>query len=303
MNKIFMAVFGLLFFIANICSAYAPAGKLYVTMLDVGQGDAFLVETPSQNVLIDTGDVDRSDELVAELKNAGFTRFEQIILTHPHADHIGGVNSILGNFTVDTISDNGIVATSPLYLQYHTAEVKINTLKTGDVVDLGGGVKFKVLYPSASFVSDVNRGKRKVNYNDTSIVGKLIFGDFSVLFTGDAGKFVEDTLRENFQADLKSTILKAGHHGAKTSSTSEFINVVNPDYVFISAGNSFGHPSKETLRNLRANFVLPENIFCTRFNGAVRVESDGKNYFITLEQGNDWIEEYSGERVTVTRLD
>ena len=222
MNKIFMAVFGLLFFIANICSAYAPAGKLYVTMLDVGQGDAFLVETPSQNVLIDTGDVDRSDELVAELKNAGFTRFEQIILTHPHADHIGGVNSILGNFTVDTISDNGIVATSPLYLQYHTAEVKINTLKTGDVVDLGGGVKFKVLYPSASFVSDVNRGKRKVNYNDTSIVGKLIFGDFSVLFTGDAGKFVEDTLRENFQADLKSTILKAGHHGAKTSSTSSY---------------------------------------------------------------------------------
>ncbi|MBQ7454385.1 MAG: MBL fold metallo-hydrolase, partial [Selenomonadaceae bacterium] len=96
MRKIFAAVFGLLFFLfSNICFAYSPEGKLFLTMLDVGQGDSFLIETPTQNILIDTGDVDAREKLVAKLQNLGVTRVEKIILTHPHADHIGGIEKLL----------------------------------------------------------------------------------------------------------------------------------------------------------------------------------------------------------------
>ena len=94
MRKIFAAVFGLLFFISSTCYAYAPEGRLIVTMLNVGQGDSFLIETPTQNVLIDTGDLKEREQLLAELEKAGVTRFERIILTHPHIDHIGGVRAV-----------------------------------------------------------------------------------------------------------------------------------------------------------------------------------------------------------------
>ena len=305
MHKIFAAVFGLLFFVCNICAAYAPEGKLFVTMLDIGQGDAFLIETPTQNVLIDTGDVEHRTELVNRLQNMGIARFERIILSHPHADHIGGVASVLENFPVDEISDNGIASPSPLYIGYHTANVKFSTLKAGDVIDLGGGVKFKVLYPTPAIVRNVNAGKQYSDPNNESIVGQLTFGDFAMLFTGDVEQLAEDALVETYNARLKSTILKAGHHGSKTSSTADFVNVVAPDYVFISAGkgNKFGHPHRQTLTTYRSYYVLPTNIFCTAFNGSVRAETDGKNTVILVANDVDWVVDYSKEIVTVTRLD
>lgn len=303
MRHIFAAVFAAIFFACSVCSAYAPEGKLIVTMLDVGQGDACLIETPTQNVLIDTGDA--KSDLVAQLQSAGYEHFERVILTHPHADHIGGIRSILDNFAVDEISDNGVVSNSPLYSDYHSADVKFSSLHTGDEVDLGNGVKFRVLYPTPAIVSAINSGSQKIKFNDTCIVGKLTFGDFSMLFAADAEKFTEDYLVQHFQSQLKANVLKAGHHGAKTSSTPDFVAAVAPDYVFISAGrdNSFGHPHKQPLATFRENFVLPTNILCTRFNGSVRVESDGKNFVVLVEEDNDWVVDYSREIVTVTRLD
>ena len=295
MNKIFAAVFGLLFFICNsICSAYAPAGKCFVTMLDVGQAEAFLIETPTQNILLDTGDVDSRKNLVAQIKNAGVARFERIILTHPHADHIGGVDAVLKNFSVDEITDNGYYSLSPLFTAYHKADVKFSTVRAGDLIDLGGGVKFRVLWP--------NRLVEVSNVNDQSVVGKLVFGDFAMLFAADATAAVEEFL---IGSDLHATILKAAHHGSKTSNTSDFVAAVNPEFVFISAGagNSYGHPHKVTLETLRQNFILPDKIFCTAFNGSVRVETDGHNYTVTPERSSDWLDDYLGEYVKVTRLD
>ena len=115
MNKIFAAVFAAIFFIFSSCAAYAPSGKLFVTMLNIGQGDAFLIETPEQNVLLDTGDFDQRDNLISQLHAAGITHLEKIILTHPHADHIGGVRAVIDNFSVDQILDNGISSRSPFY--------------------------------------------------------------------------------------------------------------------------------------------------------------------------------------------
>ena len=301
MNKIFAAVFGLLFFIFNTCAAYTDEGKLRVTMLDVGQGDAFLVETPTQNILIDTGDIDANDKLLAGLNKAGVNRLERVILTHPHADHIGGIQAVLKNFLVDEIIDNGIASSSPLYKNYRNADVQFSTLKAGDIVDFGGGVQFKVLYPTAELVKAVTSKSQRSKPNNESIVGKLTFGDFSMLFTGDAEKAVEDEILSPY---LKATILKAGHHGSRTSSSANFIANVRPEYVFISAGknNRFGHPHNQALENYRVNFVIPEKIFCTAFNGSVVVETDGLNHIVLPERFNDWVESYSGEIITVTRL-
>lgn len=296
MNKIFAAMFAIIFFACNACAAYAPTGRVYIKMLDVGQGEAFLIETATQNILIDTGSVDTQEDLLDQLEDAGIARLEKIILTHPHADHIGGVRAVLDNFDVDEIIDNGQASTSPLYTDYRKADVTFTAAKAGDELDFGNSAKFEVFAPSSSLTT--------YKINDRSIVGKLTYGEFSMLFTGDAEKRLETWLDETYQSQLQSTILKAAHHGSKTSSTVEFVDRVSPTYVFISAGvnNDFGHPHKKPLRTFREFYVLPENIFCTAFNGSVHVETDGKNLIIIPTTARDWVEDYTGEVITVTRI-
>ena len=121
-----------------------------VTMLNVGQGDAILVETGSQTVLIDTSDIDERKKLESELKKANVSKIDKLILSHPHADHIGGVDVVLKNYPVGEIYDNGMLSTNKLFLNYVKAAKEQNIprtgLKAGDVLDLGNGVTFKVLY-------------------------------------------------------------------------------------------------------------------------------------------------------------
>lgn len=294
MNKIFAAVFGLLFFIFSTCSAYSPAGKVYVTMLDVGQGDSFLIETPTQNILIDTGGVEARQALVNQLNARGITRLEKVILTHPHADHIGGVRAVLNNFTVDTIYDNGYYSSSSLYTDYRKANVNFMTLAEDDVLSFGNS-QFLVLNPDDS---------AGVSINDRSIVGRLVFGNFSMLFTGDITRDAEIRIANEHAQALKSTILKAAHHGSKTSSCDDFLYLAAPSYVFISASknNPFGHPHLQPLRNYRTEYVTTSHIYCTAFNGSVFVETDGSTWSITPSIVNDWVESYTGESITVTRL-
>ena len=285
---IFTLVFVPAFFLCAICAAYAPEGKLFVTMLDVGQGDSILIETPTQNILIDTGDVSARKILVDELKKAGVTRFERIILTHPHADHIGGVSAVLKNFPVDEISDNGFPSANPLYGKYREAKVKFSSLKAGDVLKFGDGVYFEVFAPDP--FEEFN------SVNNQSIIGKLIFGEVSVLFTGDAGQAVEKALLKS-PYDLSATILKAAHHGSKSSNSKKFVNAVAPDYVLISASidNKYGHPHKRSLETF-ADFIGDGDvIFCTAFNGTVRVETDGSDVEVFPEHDVNWLDDYLEE--------
>ena len=288
-KKIFAAVLGLSLFLCSICAAYALPEKMYVTMLNVGQGDAFLIETSTQNILIDTGDVTAREQLIAELKKAGVTRLEKIILTHAHSDHIGGVMAVLKNFPVDEILDNGFTSTSPLYKKYHAADVKFSTLQAGNVLDLGGGAYMEILSPTAP--ADYS------NVNNQSIVGRLVYEDCSMLFMGDAERAVEKKLLENDLQDIQSTVLKAGHHGSRTSNSIKFVKTVNPDYVLISAdiANDYGHPHKQSLKNFLK--VVPSDcIFCTAFNGTVRVEFEsGDECEVFPEVCIDWVDAYLEE--------
>lgn len=331
MRKIFLPIILLMIFICTGCGAGNTAGNstennsannqtanaanvsddLKITMLNVGQGDAILIQTKSQNILIDTSDVDERDKLISELNKAGVSRFDKIILTHPHADHIGGIEKILKNakFTVKEIYDNGIASTSKLYINYmneiKTAKISHKTLSAGDHLDFGDNVYFDVLYPTKDIVKSINHGKQKSDPNNESIVGRLAYKDFAMMFTGDAEKIVEDYLVKNVTAKkLSAKILKAGHHGSYTASTKDFLAEVKPEYVLISAGeptdkrggNTYGHPHVEPLENYLAAGVSAKNIFWTWRDGTITVITDGKNISVKSENKGDWVKSWITEK-------
>lgn len=295
--------------------ATATDGKfksdLKITMLNVGQGDSFLIQTSTQNILIDTSDVDERSKLVSELDKAGVNSLDKIILTHPHADHIGGLEKLLKDkkFTVKEVFDNGIASTSKLYLNYMTEikenNVKHSTLKAGDTVNFGGNVKFEVLFPDKNLIDEVNNGKQKTDPNNESIVGRLHYKNFTMMFTGDAELKVESAIwQDNKEKALKSLILKAGHHGSHSSSSENFVRVVNPQYVLISAGepttkrggNTYGHPHVESLETYLSQGIDSKNILWSWKNGTVVIETDGNNFSVTPEVKGDWVKAWIKEK-------
>ena len=264
--------------------------ELTVTMLDVGQGDAILIKTAEQTVLIDTSDLDEQEKLRAELKKAQVKRIDKLILTHPHADHIGGVDGVvLKDYEVGEVYDNGMPSKSKVYLNYmkklKQKNIPRHALTAGDVLDFGGGVSFKVLSPPKDVVEKGSKSTDNHDPNNESVVGKLIFGNFSMMFTGDAEQQAEKVMVDNFAGDLRSTLLKAGHHGSKTSSSAAFLRAVQPEGVLIScgAGNDYGHPHKQTMKKYQS---LKLKIYETDLNGTIVVTSDGKSYKIKPERGD-----------------
>ncbi|MBQ6758928.1 MAG: MBL fold metallo-hydrolase [Selenomonadaceae bacterium] len=336
MKKIFLTVLMLATFILSGCggqakdepkdepraevkdeasSAQDVKGDLKISMLNVGQGDAILVQTGKQTVLIDTSDTDERELLVKELEKLSVTKIDKLILTHPHADHIGNAkvlinpskkeltaNPYLEKISVAEVYDNGIASTSPLYKSYMKAidakGIAHQSLKVGDTLDFGNSVKFNVLYPTPELVSAVNGGQ-KSDPNNESVVGKLTYKKFSMMFTGDAEKEVEAALLANNKTkDLKCDVLKSGHHGSYTASTKDFVAAVNPSYVLISCGpdeerrNTYGHPHIEPLENYLAQGIDAKNIFCTRWNGTITITSDGKSFSVQPESKEDWVDKW-----------
>lgn len=342
MRKIFLTVFLLATFIFGGCGGQAnneprdesqtegtsaeasPApnvnGDLKIAMLNVGQGDAILIQTKKQTILIDTSDTDERDLLVNELEKFSVTKIDKLILTHPHHDHIGNAkvlinpskkeiaaNPYLEKISVAEVYDNGVAVTSPAYKSYmkavDTKSITHKSLKTGDVLDFGNSVKFKVFSPTPEFVAKVNsedlKNIERYNINNGSIVGKLTYKKFSMLFTGDAEKETEEEILANNKAkDLKCDVLKGGHHGSSTSSTKAFIAAVNPAYVLISAGpneknrNSYGHPHTKTIKAYLSQGINKNNIFCTRWNSTITVTSDGSSFSVKPEKKEDWVDKW-----------
>lgn len=283
----------------------AFAQSLTVKMLNVGQGEAILIQTDTQNVLIDTSDVDERQKLAQELYKAECYRLDKVILTHPHADHIGNAAWLLKNgvFSVRTIYDNGLASTSKYYKEY-MQELKWRnvprlTAKAGETIQIDEDVYFEVLSSGGGFK----------NINDDSIVGRLVFKEFSMMLTGDAESYVEQQL-VNESDNLRSTILKAGHHGSKTSNTLGFVRAVSPQYVLISAGqpttkrggNTYGHPHKQALENFLIAGVAQEKIFWTHKNGTITIRTDGFETSVVPEVADNWLDDYLGYRLTITTL-
>lgn len=255
---------------------------LTVRMLDIGQGDAFLLEKDGKFVMIDTGDIEHRDQIVALLHKYQVKEISKIIITHPHADHLGGMNAIFKNFKVDAIYDDGMPANTGSYKNYlqqiKTRKIPYHVLKAGDELDFFDDVKFHVL----GLVSVIKDQKGNSDFNNNSIVGRLTYGNFSMLFTGDAEKEEEATILKK-GGTLKSDVLKVGHHGSRTSSSPAFLKAVSPKDAFISCGqgNDYGHPHKVTLQKLEKAHI---NIYRTDRNGTVTLTTDGSKYQISKER-------------------
>ncbi len=226
---------------------------LSIYFLDVGQGDAIFIEAPNKKqLLIDGG---RNSALVNELSK--FMKFSDreidvVLATHPDGDHIGGLPEIFDRFEIGNFVDTGNKGDTNLYKELMDKAKKEDSsyfiAKRGltIILDKKNGVYFQVLAPDESF--------NFPDINDTSIVGRLVYGKRSFLLTGDASKAVENVLVYSDEDLLKSDILKAGHHGSKTSSGLLFLEKVLPEVSIISASknNSYGHPHDSVINNLKS---------------------------------------------------
>ncbi|HYD93093.1 MAG TPA: MBL fold metallo-hydrolase [Candidatus Paceibacterota bacterium] len=251
---------------------YTP-DKLRVSFLDVGQGDAILIQGPTGiDMLVDAGK-DRSAvrELGKQLGPLDRT-IDIVVATHPDADHIGGLPAVFAGYRVRAYLSPSIKNdTDPTYaLESAVAReqgVRIVPARRGSRVELGGGAYADILFP--------DRDVDTIETNTGSVVLRVVYGDTSFLLTGDAPDDVESWLVTLDEGSIKSDVLKAGHHGSRTSTSAAFLAAVDPSIVVISAGkdNSYGHPHQEVVERILASGAI---LVSTIEKGTIVFESDGE---------------------------
>lgn len=249
--------------------------QMKVHFIDVGQGDSILVQTPSgKNMLIDGGKASAGNKVVSFLKSKGVSTLDVVIATHPDADHIGGLIAVLNSFKVNQFIDSGKVHTTQTYFDMLSIidqkNIPFKVAKSGDNISFDSLVKTKVLYADAN-ASDSN---------DASIVTKISYGSVGFLLTGDAGFKTENALLKN--PEVKSTYLKAGHHGSASSSSAAFVKVVAPEGAILSygAGNSYGHPTATAVNVLKA---VGTKIYSTAVSGDITVTTNGVTHSVSVK--------------------
>lgn len=229
------------------------AAEVSVTFLDVGQGDAVLIAQDGEYCLIDAGPAETADDLAILLTRMGVAELRLLVLTHPHADHAGGMARVLESCTVRELLLPPDDADTGTLRQLHTlAEERrtaVCTAETGQTRTIGQGV-LTVL--QADFVAD--EGNENSRENNASLCLRYTAGDFVFLDTGDAEAPAEQALLDTYGSGLRATLFKAGHHGSSTSNSEAFLRSIAPQAVAIScgAGNEYGHPHIEVLDRLDA---------------------------------------------------
>lgn len=261
---------------------------LRISVLNVGQADASLIQYKGKNMLIDTGDVDSREGLVSQLKKKNIKTLDIIIITHPHGDHMGGMAALFKNFTIRQIYDNGQAANTGMYRNYlkniKSKNIPYKALKKGDAITFAGDIHFNILSPGVPFTKENTSGVSESGLtNNNSIVCRMTYQKISVMFTGDAQKEAEQQVLRDYQGTaLQSDILKVGHHGSKTSSSPAFIKAVKPRAAVISCGanNQYKFPHKPTLDTLKKNHA---EVYRTDQDGMILIVSDGTHYSIAKE--------------------
>ncbi|MBC7341776.1 MAG: MBL fold metallo-hydrolase [Clostridia bacterium] len=248
----------------------APEGKLQVYFLDVGQADSILVKFPGgQTMLVDAGNNDDGPGIVSYLKQQGVKKIDYLVATHPHSDHLGGMDTVINAFPIGKVYMPKVAHTTKTYEDVLRAiqanGLKVTAARAGVSVLQDGALSVSLVAPCGSGYEDLN---------DWSAVVKIKFGSTAFLLAGDArGPSESEMLTSG--ADLKADVLKVGHHGSRHSTTSAFLKAVSPKYAVISvgAGNPYGHPAPETLAKLEGAGI---QVFRTDRDGTILAESDGK---------------------------
>lgn len=250
-------------------------GDASIHYIDVGQGDATLIQTAGKNILIDSGTRASSDTLVNYLKAQGVTELELCVATHPHEDHIGGMPDVFNEFTVKELYMPTKTATTQIFQSMvETAQqrgVTISPAKVGDTFTIGDAT-LHVLFPDREY-SDLN---------NNSVTIQMTLGGKTFLFTGDNEKESEAIILSNFGNSLKSDVFQAGHHGSDTSNTADFLRAVSPSIVVISCGkdNSYGHPHEEVLQRYEQ---LGMTVYRTDLDGNIVIFID--NGTLSVQKG------------------
>jgi beta-lactamase superfamily II metal-dependent hydrolase len=286
-----------------------PSGEVQIRVLDVGpvEGDSILIISPTgKSVLIDAGDAGKGKVVLEALKQSKIEKLDYFIATHPHPDHIGGADEVLNAIKVGTVIDNGVDLSTPappapannnrgkkpppppakkkvktvtsFYDEYAAAlnqnGAQHEKAEPGKKYDLGGGAFLTVLAPSQPFFTadQLKAGGNEPNAN--SIVLRLDYGDFSMLFMGDAELQTEQRLLSK-DLDLKAKIIKVAHHGSKYATTQDFLTRVQPEVAIISDGgwNRYGHPAQVTLDRIK---TANAKVYRTDLQGEITIKTKGK---------------------------
>jgi beta-lactamase superfamily II metal-dependent hydrolase len=253
-------------------------GRLVVYFLDAGQADASVIRTPGGRiVVIDTGE--GPEPLVGFLEAKGVERVDVLVLSHPHADHIGGAPAVLDEFEVGLVVDSGFAHTTQLYRRVLTRIIELRDAgriqwvagRAGGVIECDPEITVEILHPDEPLGASVN---------EASVVVRVTFGSFSVLFTGDIGHESERAILVRGRP-VDSTVLKVAHHGSAGSSGEGFLRAAGPTVAVIQvgAGNRYGHPSPEVVGRLEAMGV---EVYTTARDGTVIVHSDGKTFTVLV---------------------
>lgn len=267
--------------LVSITIATLPDTKLHVSFLDVGQGDAILIQQGSQQVLVDGGPSPQAINLELGKRMPFWDRtIELVLLTHPDADHLTGLVEVLKRYHVERIVYPDFSSDQPLYTEWQQIikdkRINVTLAQTGQQISLGDGVQIDVLNPTlpASF---------EAGSDDNGVVARLSMGKTSFLLTADISWQAEYYLIAH-RADLGSTVLKVAHHGSASSTTAEFLAVVKPQIAVISVGkdNKYGHPTPETLNRLDAG-ISEKNVYRTDEVGTIEFITDGERLWVRAD--------------------
>jgi len=253
---------------------------MYVYFLDVGQGDAVFIKTPSgKNILIDGGPAESAFDagkeiIIPFLKRQNVRKIDVIVATHPHGDHIGGLVSVLKDIPVGEVLDTGFVYPSPYYERFmrviNSKKIKYKIVQKDDKLNWDSALSVKVLSP--------RRNNLYEDPNNNSIVIRMVYNDISFLLTGDMEDIAEYDVVSNYRKDeLSAIIMKVAHHGSTTSSTDIFLETVQPEVAIICVGrlNRFHLPRKSILKRYEDYGI---ELHRTDKEGTIFISTDGETY-------------------------
>jgi competence protein ComEC len=258
-----------------------PDGKLHVSFLDVGQGDAILIQTPDgQDILIDGGPDSQKINLELSQKLPFWDRtIDLAVCTQPQADHVTGLVDVLQRYRVKRVLQPGVSYNSSIYREWSNLveekHIERDTAQTGQEIDLCNGIKIEVLNPPESLFQGTSD-----DVDNNGVVLRLSWGRISFLFAADIREEVEFELIGQ-RASLRSTVLKIAHHGSDTSSSQSFLAAVDPEVAVICVGadNPFGHPSAEVLKRL-TDRLGDDNVYRTDDDGTIEFITDGETLWL-----------------------
>jgi competence protein ComEC len=292
----------LILLIFAVSSAALASENLTAHFIDVGQGDCTLLQFNGKNILIDGGIQEMGPRVETYLRNHGVSSLDLLILTHPHDDHIGGLIQVLKDLPVKQVLDNGQSHPSLIYEIFLTLidqkNISYNAVRRGQKINLDKDLKIDVLSPPLYiFSGDLSQNSPAIlknpwesvvvrtlsgDLNQNSLVLKVTYGEISFLLMGDADTVAESSLISS-GCDLKSDVLKVGHHGGTSASSTAFLKLVMPAISIIEVGkaNYYGYPTQKTLSALQG---VGSKIYRTDTSGNIIITTDGLNYSLSTKK-------------------